>query len=54
LIENDGEPNVKAEAANSLPNYGEKATPHLVELFRSEPHWLVRQSNPRRNDVITV
>ncbi len=44
LIENDGDPNVKAEAANSLANYGEKATPHLVELFRSEPHWLVRQS----------
>ena len=44
LIENDQDPNVKAEAANSLANYGEKATPHLVELFRSEPHWLVRQS----------
>ena len=44
LIENDGDPNVKAEAANSLANYGEKAIPHLVELFRSEPHWLVRQS----------
>ena len=44
LIENDGDPNVKAEAANSLANYGEKATPHLVELFKSEPHWLVRQS----------
>ena len=44
LIENDRDPNVKAEAANSLANYGEKATPHLVELFRSEPHWLVRQS----------
>ncbi len=44
LIENDGDPNVKAEAANSLANYGEKALPHLVELFRSEPHWLIRQS----------
>jgi HEAT repeat protein len=44
LIENDGDPNVKAEAANSLANYGEKAIPHLVELFRREPHWLVRQS----------
>ena len=44
LIENDRDPNVKAEAANSLANYGEKATPYLVELFRSEPHWLVRQS----------
>ena len=36
LIENDGDPNVKAEAANSLANYGEKAIPHLVELFRDE------------------
>ena len=44
LIENDQDPNVKAEAANSLANYGEKATPHLIELFRSEPHWLVRHS----------
>jgi HEAT repeat protein len=44
LIENDTDPNVKAEAANSLANYGEKAIPHLVELFRTEPHWLVRQS----------
>ncbi len=44
LIENDQDPNVKAEAANSLANYGEKATPYLVELFRSETHWLIRQS----------
>ena len=44
LIENDGDPNVKAEAANSLANYGEKAIPHLVELFRKESHWLIRQS----------
>ncbi len=44
LIENDQDPNVKAEAANSLANYGEKAIPHLVELFIRESHWLVRQS----------
>lgn len=44
LIDNDGDPNVTAEAANSLANYGEKAIPHLVELFRKESHWLVRQS----------
>lgn len=44
LIENDEDPNVKAEAANSLANYGEKAIPHLVELFRKESHWLIRQS----------
>lgn len=44
LIENDQDPNVKAEAANSLANYGEKAIPHLLELFKTESHWLVRQS----------
>ena len=44
LIENDGDPNVKAEAANSLAKYGEKAIPYLIELFRTESHWLLRQS----------
>ena len=44
LIDNDEDPNVKAEAANSLANYGEEAIPYLVELFRRESHWLVRQS----------
>jgi HEAT repeat protein len=44
LIENDKDPNVKAEAANSLANYGEKAIPYLVELFERESHWLIRQS----------
>ncbi|MDJ0507965.1 MAG: HEAT repeat domain-containing protein [Crocosphaera sp.] len=44
LIENDRDPNVKAEAANSLAKYGEKAIPHLMELFRDESHWLLRQS----------
>ncbi len=44
LIDNDEDPNVKAEAANSLANYGEKAIPYLIELFRRDSHWLVRQS----------
>jgi HEAT repeat protein len=44
LIDNDEDPNVKAEAANSLANYGEEAIPYLVELFRRESHWLIRQS----------
>ena len=44
LIDNDKDPNVKAEAANSLANYGEKAIPYLLELFRRESHWLIRQS----------
>jgi HEAT repeat protein len=44
LIENDRDHNVRAEAANSLAKYGEKAIPHLVELFRKDSDWLVRQS----------
>jgi HEAT repeat protein len=44
LIDNDEDHNVKAEAANSLANYGEKAMPYLVELFRRESHWLIRES----------
>lgn len=44
LIENDQDPNVKAEAANSLANYGEKAIPYLVEFFERESHWLIRES----------
>lgn len=44
LIENEKDPNVKAEAANSLSKYGEKSVPHLIKLFETESHWLVRQS----------
>ena len=44
LIKNEQDPNVKAEAANSLSKYGDKAIPHLVEMFKKESHWLIRQS----------
>lgn len=44
LIENDEDPNVKAEAANSLAKYGQKSIPHLIEFFERESHWLIRQS----------
>ena len=44
IIENEKDPNVKAEAANSLSKFGDQSIPHLVELFKNEPHWLVRQS----------
>jgi HEAT repeat protein len=44
LLENDDDPNVKAEAANSLAKYGEKAIPYLVEFFERESHWLIRES----------
>jgi HEAT repeat protein len=44
LIEHDRDYNVRAEAANSLAKYGERAIPHLVKLFRQDSHWLVRYS----------
>lgn len=44
LIQYDNDPNVRAESANSLANYGEYAIPYLIELFRLDHHWLVRQS----------
>lgn len=44
LIEDDKDPNVRAEAANSLAKYGESAFPHLLSLFQWDSHWLVRQS----------
>lgn len=44
LIEHDNDHNVRAEAANSLAKYGSEAIPHLVELFRKDPDWLVRYS----------
>ena len=44
LIKNEQDPNVKAEAANSLSKYGDKAISHLVEMFKKESHWLIRQS----------
>ena len=44
LIEEDKDPNVRAEAANSLAKYGERSFPHLLNLFEKDSHWLVRQS----------
>ena len=44
LITTDRDPNVVAEAANSLEKYGDRAIPHLVKLFEENTHWLVRQS----------
>ena len=44
LIEFDTDPNVRAEAANSLSKYGDRAIPHLEQLFERDTHWLVRQS----------
>ena len=44
LIESDRDYNVRAEAANSLAKYGDRAIPHLVKLFKKDSNWLVRQS----------
>ncbi|WP_013320288.1 HEAT repeat domain-containing protein [Gloeothece verrucosa] len=44
LIEFERDPNVRAEAANSLSFYGEPSIPHLVALFHKDNNWLVRKS----------
>jgi len=44
LITEEQDPNVIAEAANSLAKFGERALPHLQRLFKHNDHWLVRQS----------
>ncbi|MEL6501539.1 MAG: HEAT repeat domain-containing protein, partial [Cyanobacteria bacterium J06623_1] len=42
MIKQDSDPNVRAEAANSLSFYGNVAVPHLREMYESDDHWLVR------------
>lgn len=44
MIERETDPNVIAEAANSLSKFGPQSLPHLVKLFEEQPHWLIRQS----------
>ncbi len=44
LIKCDRDPNVRAEAANSLSFYGQVAATHLLSLFIGDDHWLVRRS----------
>jgi HEAT repeat protein len=44
LIKTEQDPNVVAEAANSLEKFGDRAIPYLVTLFEHNAHWLVRQS----------
>jgi HEAT repeat protein len=38
------DPNLMAEAANSLAQYGQAALPHLMRLFLDNDHWLIRLS----------
>jgi HEAT repeat protein len=44
VITNDLDPNVMGEAANSIVDFGARAIPLLVTLFRNTDNWLVRQS----------
>ncbi|WP_017325179.1 HEAT repeat domain-containing protein [Synechococcus sp. PCC 7336] len=44
IVARETDSNVIAEAANSLAKYGDRALPHLEEIFEQHPHWLVRQS----------
>ncbi len=44
VITSDGDPNVMGEAANAIVDFGDRAIPLLVDLFRQTDSWLVRQS----------
>lgn len=44
MIRHDSDPNVRAEAANSLSFFGDVAASHLVLMFSLDEHWLVRRS----------
>ncbi|MEL6439243.1 MAG: HEAT repeat domain-containing protein [Cyanobacteria bacterium J06621_8] len=44
MINQDSDPNVRAEAANSLSFYGEPAVTPLRQMYESDEHWLVRRS----------
>lgn len=44
MIQSDGDPNVRSEAANSLSYYGGSAISHLRKMYEEDNHWLVRRS----------
>ncbi|MDJ0508759.1 MAG: HEAT repeat domain-containing protein [Crocosphaera sp.] len=44
IIKFDRDPNVRAEAANSLSMFGELAAPHLRLVFIQDDNWLLRRS----------
>ncbi|MBX2862069.1 MAG: HEAT repeat domain-containing protein [Leptolyngbyaceae cyanobacterium MAG.088] len=44
MIDHDPDPNVQAEATNSLAMYGPESIPHLVNTFHRNGNWLVRRS----------
>ena len=43
-LSGDSDPNVMGEAANAIIDFGDRAIPLLVDLFRQTDNWLVRQS----------
>lgn len=44
MSQNDKDPNVRAEAANSLSFYGEVSVAPLRQMYEVDDHWLVRRS----------
>ena len=44
IVAYETDPNVIAEASNSLAKFGPPSLPHLVTIFEQNSHWLVRQS----------
>ncbi len=44
MMKFDRDPNVRAEASNSLSLFGEVASPHLALMFEQDNHWLIRRS----------
>ncbi|NEP58219.1 MAG: HEAT repeat domain-containing protein [Symploca sp. SIO2G7] len=44
LMKWDRDPNVRAEAANSLSLFGQMAASHLIQAFQQDEHWLLRRS----------
>jgi len=44
MVKLDRDPNVRAEASNSLSLFGQVAASHLVQVFLQDDHWLVRRS----------
>ena len=44
MTKNDSDPNVRAEAANSLSYYGDVAIAPLRKMYEQDDHWLVRRS----------
>ncbi len=44
VITSDRDPSVMGEAANAIVDFGDRAIPLLVDLFKKTDSWLVRQS----------